>query len=103
MAGTSGGASGKYGSALLAANLGRAGALSNADTTAASNAAQLQFSGANLATNLLGQNFGSTTSGTSSQTNTGATTGSSSGWNIGGGVGASGSVAGGLNSLSFGA
>lgn len=84
MSGTAGGSSGKFGSTMLQADLARRGALAGSDIQSGANAAQLGFSGAQLATNLLGQNFGST----SSSTGTGSTTGSQSGWNIGANGGA---------------
>jgi len=56
------------------------GALQGVDTSAAMTAATLPLSGAQLAEQLLGQNFGQTTTGASTATGTGTsdTTGKSS-------------------------
>ncbi len=65
---TGGGKSGKYGMALAQGNLQRLGQLSNVDNSFAQTAAQLPLTASNLATNLLGMNFG----GTSSTSSTGS-------------------------------
>lgn len=70
---TSGGASGKFGTALAQGNLQRIGQLSNNDTSFAQTAAQLPLTAAGLAQGLLSIPFSSTTSGSTS------TTGSQSG------------------------
>jgi len=73
---TGNGQSGKFGTALVQGNLQRLGALQGVQTTGQEEAAALPLSAANLATQLLGQNFGQTTA--ASQTGTSATTGTSS-------------------------
>lgn len=81
-----GGASGKFGTQLLAGNLARVGALSQADEQAGTNAVQAQQGGASLASNLLGMNInGTSTTGTTTGNTTGTSSGS--GWNIGASAG----------------
>jgi hypothetical protein len=81
-----GGQSGKYGTAQLASDLGERSDLSIADVQGAATASQLPLSASNIATQLLGLNFGQTASGsnTGSQNTTGAS--NSSGSNFSGGL-----------------
>lgn len=92
---TGNGQSGKYGSALVQGNLQRLGALQGVQTTGQEEAAALPLTAANLATQLLGQNFGQTSTaastGTSATTGTSTTKGSSTGFSLGfGGSGGGG-------------
>lgn len=90
---TGGGGSGKFGTALAQGNLNRLSDLSNVDNTMAQTAATLPLQGANLASGLLGMNFGSTTSTSS----TGSS--SSSGQQVGAGSPLAGAFQGGTSSL----
>jgi hypothetical protein len=91
--GTGGGSSGKFGMALAGGNLQRLGALQQSDTGFAQEAAQLPFQGANLAEQLLGQNFGGSTS------TTGGGTSTSSGTTVGPGSPIAGALQGGTTAL----
>lgn len=74
MGNAGGGASGKFGDALVQGNLNRLGALQGVDTQFQEAAAQLPLQAEALGTNLLGMNFGSTSSGTSSTNSSGTST-----------------------------
>lgn len=101
-----GGSSGKFGSSLVKGDIARRGELSNVDNQAAVSAAQVPFSAANLAKQMLDLNFGqsSTSSGSSDasgsaantttedQTTNGTEKKTGSGFNIGATVGAGGSL-----------
>lgn len=71
-----GGSSGKFGTSLVQGDLARRGELSNVDNQAAVSAAQVPFSAANLANQMLGLNFGQSTNTAGSATGgaTGAST-----------------------------
>jgi hypothetical protein len=84
---TGGGGSGKYGTAVLASSLGRAGGLAGADVAAAARKSQLQQSTAGLATNELGLNFGETYAGQQQQANSSDFTQSGKGSGTGFGIG----------------
>jgi len=77
---TGGGQSGKFGMALAGGNLQRLSDLAKSDNSFDQTAAELPLSGAQLAEQMLGQNFGQTTTGSSTATGTGTsdTTGKSS-------------------------
>lgn len=81
------GASGKNGLAQTQLQVGRAGALSDVDQAAATQAASMPMTAASLATQLLGATSGASTTGTSTTQQLGATTGNSSGFNLGAQVG----------------
>jgi hypothetical protein len=77
---TGGGRSGKAGQAELEGELGRSGALTDVDNTAAVQASQLPLTAAGLAEQFLGIDLGQTSSG--NQTTTASGTGSESGWGV---------------------
>ena len=81
-----GGASGKYGTGQLAADLGERSDLSNADIQGAATASQLPLSAANIAEGLLGLNFGQTASGTSTGNQNTTGTSNTQGSNFSGGL-----------------
>ena len=74
MANPGGGSSGKYGQAALQGDLARRSALSNVDTTFATEGSQLPLTAANLSEQLLGMNMGTTSSGTTANTGTSGST-----------------------------
>ncbi len=81
---TGGGGSGKSGQAILAGETGRAGALSNVDTEAQQQAAELPLTATQLAEAFLGINMGQSTTGT--QTQSGTSSGTESGYGANAGV-----------------
>lgn len=90
MANPGGGGSGKYGTAALTGDLARRKALSDVDTTFATEKSQLPFTAAGLSQQLLNMNMGQKTTGTTSNTGTSSSdvTGHTegSGTSFGGGV-----------------
>lgn len=84
-----GGRSGKAGQAQLEGELGRSGALANADNSAAVQAAQLPLTATALAEQFLGINLGQTSSGSTTNNQISSENGSNEGtaWGVSGGVG----------------
>jgi len=95
---TNNGESGKFGTALVQGNLARLGALQGVDTTGQEEAAALPLTASNLATQLLGMNFGQTTNASSTGSSTSSGTSDSTQTSQQGnmGLGALGGVASGL-------
>jgi hypothetical protein len=75
---TSGGSSGKFGTAALAGDLARRKSLSDVDQSFATQAAQAPLTAASLSENLLGMNMGQSTTGVTTGGSSGTTTGTGS-------------------------